>query len=281
VEISATNSFGTDTMQLNFLLAPPTAALNISTRALVGTGDNVLIGGFIVTGDAPKRVIIRAIAPSLNGNGTATGAALQDPTLALFNSSGGMLQENDDWATDQEQEIISTTIPPKDARESAIIRILEPGNYTAVVSGKESGAGIAVVEVYDLDGSNGAQLAQISTRGNVQKNDDVLIGGFIISGDTAANVLVRGIGPELTAANVSNALQDPTLELHDGSGALIASNDNWESDQRQAIIDTTVPPKDPREPAILRSLEPGNYTAIVRGKDNSIGVALVEVYVLE
>jgi hypothetical protein len=134
--------------------------------------------------------------------------------------------------------------------------------------------------VYDLDGPGDSRLAQISTRGNVQLNDNVLIGGFIITGKAAANVLVRGIGPELTQSNVPNALQDPTLELHNGNGGLIASNDNWESDQRQAIIDTTVAPKDAREPAILRMLAAGNYTAVVRGAGATTGAALVEVYVI-
>jgi hypothetical protein len=281
VQISATNSFGTDTMQLSFVLAPPPAALNIATRATVGVSDNVLIGGFIVAGDAPKRVIVRAVAPSLSLNAISGAGLLQDPTVALYDPTGALIQQNDDWASDQEEEITATTIAPTNPRESAIIRTLEPGSYTAVVGGKGRDAGIALVEIYDLDSSNGAQLAQISTRGNVQNNDNVLIGGFIIGGDAPVNVLMRGLGPELTDANVPNALQDPTLELHDGNGGVLAFNDNWESDQKQAIIDTTVPPKDSREPAILRSLAAGNYTAIVRGKDNSVGVALVEVYMLK
>ena len=283
VTLYATNSEGTATFSLSFVPPPPTEAANISTRAAVGTGDSVLIGGFIVTGNAPKQVMLRAIAPSLSVNGAPLAGALQDPTLALYDSTGALIQQNDDWASDQEEEIVASTIPPTDSRESAILRTLDPGYYTAIVGGKGSETGIAVVELYalpSLDLSNGAQLAQISTRGNVQTNDNVLIGGFIITGNTPANVLVRGIGPELTAANVPNALQDPTLELHDGNGGVLAFNDNWETDQKQAIIDTTVPPKDSREPAILRSLAPGNYTAIVRGKDNSVGVALVEVYVL-
>jgi hypothetical protein len=228
--------------------------------------------------------MLRAIAPSLNINGTAVEGILQDTTLALYDSAGTLLQLNDDWTTDQEQEIVDSTIAPTDPREAAMIRTLDPGSYTAIVGGKGSDTGLAVVEMYalsSLDLSNRAQLAQISTRGNVQNNDNVLIGGFIITGDAPASVLIRGIGPELTAANVPNALQDPTLDLRDGNGQLVASNDNWESDQRQAIINTTAPPTDPREPAILESLVAGNYTAIVRGKDNSVGVALVEIYVLE
>ncbi len=278
VQLFGTNSHGTSTFQLLFL-ATPSGAVNISTRATVGSGDNVLIGGFIVTGNAPKVVIIRAIGPSL---GLPT--ALQDPVLELHNSSGGVVI-NDDWRTTQEQIIKDTTIPPTDDRESAIVISLDPGNYTAIVEGKNGATGIAVVEVFDLgtaslDSGSKAQLAQISTRGNVLTGDNVLIGGFIISGVTT-NILVRAIGPELTAFGVSNALQDTTLELHNGSGTIIGSNDDWRTDQQQAIIDTTVPPKDDRESAIVQSLVPGAYTAIVRGKNNTTGVALVEAYALQ
>jgi hypothetical protein len=276
VQLFAYNFRGTATLPLTFLAPRPTAAANIATRAVVGTGDNVLIGGFIITGSGPKRVIVRAIGPSSGLIG-----ALQDPTLELRDSSGKFLQANDDWQSTQEQEIKDTTIPPGDPRESAIVTTLLPGAYTTIVGSKGGAAGPALVEVYDLDGAGDSRLAQISTRGNVQQSDNVLIGGFIVTGDSAANVLVRGIGPELALANVPNPLQDPTLELHDGNGSLIASNDDWESDQKQAIIDTTIPPKDAREPAILETLPAGNYTAIVRGKDNSVGVALVEIYVLE
>jgi uncharacterized delta-60 repeat protein/uncharacterized repeat protein (TIGR01451 family) len=276
VQLFAHNSAGTASAQLTFVVAQPTAAVNISTRAVVGTGDNVLIGGFILTGTGPKRLIIRAIAPS-----TGVVGALQDPTLELRGSNGLLLQANDDWQISQEQAIRDTTIPPIDSRESAIVITLQPGSYTAVVGSKGGATGPALVEVYDLDGAGDSQLAQIATRGNVQRDDKALIGGFIVTGGATANVLVRGIGPELTQANVPNALQDPTLELYNGNGDVIASNDDWESDQRQAIIDTTAPPQDPREPAIVRSITAGNYTAIVRGKHNSVGVALVEIYVLE
>ena len=164
----------------------------------------------------------------------------------------------------------------------AAVAILAPGSYTAIVRGKASEIGIGLVEIYDLgtsalDTSATSQLAQISTRGTVQTDDNVLIGGFIISG-TTSKVLVRAIGPELTAAGVPNALKDTTLELRDGTGTLIAMNDDWQTDQRQLIIDTTVPPKDDRESAVVASLMPGAYTAIVRGKGNTTGVALVEVY---
>jgi hypothetical protein len=242
----------------------------------VGTGENVLIGGFIVTGNAPKVVIIRAIGPSLGIPG-----ALQDPMLALHNSAGGVV-ENDDWRATQEQLIQDTTIPPGDDRESAIVIGLDPGSYTAIVSGKNNSTGIALVEVYDLgtaslDSGSKAQLAQISTRGNVLQDDNVMIGGFIVSGVTT-KIIARAIGPSLSAFGVGNALPNTTLELFNGNGTSIGANDDWRSDQEQAIKDTTVPPTHNLESAVVSSLVPGPYTAIVRGKDNTTGVALVEVY---
>ncbi len=223
-------------------------------------------------------MIIRAIGPSLKIPG-----ALQDPFLELHSAAGEMVT-NDNWRSDQEALIIDTKVPPTDDRESAIVAALDPGNYTAVVRGTNNSTGIAVVEVYDLgtaplNGGSKAKLAQISTRGTVATGDDVLIGGFIVD-VFATKVLVRAIGPELNGL-VPGALQDTTLELRDGSGSLIASNDDWRSLQEQQIIDTTVPPLDDRESAILATLDPGNYTAIVRGKDNATGVALVEVYALK
>ena len=278
VQLFATNSNGTGTIPLVFFLAPA-GVVNISTRLAVGTGDNVLIGGFIITGNAPKKVLIRGIGPSL-----PVAGALQDTTLDLYDSSG-LLGSNDDWRDSQEQEIIATTIPPTDNRESAIVAVLDPGAYTAILSGKNNCTGVGLVEVYDLgtasfDVSSQAQLVNISTRGLVQTGDNVMIGGFIVSGSDPVNVLVRAIGPELTAKGVAGALQDTTLDLYDGNGALLASNDDWESDQKQEIIDTTVPPTDPRESAIVRTLANGAYTAIVQGKNGTTGVGLVEVYVL-
>jgi putative Ig domain-containing protein len=278
VQIFATNSHGTSTIPLNFFLAP-TGAVNIATRLAVGTGNNVLIAGFIITGNAPKKVIIRAIGPSLPLPG-----ALQDPTLELHDGSS-LLGKNDNWRDTQESEIIATTIPPSDDRESAIVATLTPGNYTAIVAGSDNTSPhIAVVELYDLgtaslDNSSKAQLAQISTRGTVLRDDNVMIGGFIISG-SASKVIVRAIGPSLNGI-VPGALQDTVLELHDGSGSTIASNDDWRTTQEQEIIATTVPPTDDRESAIVATLSPGAYTAIVRGKGNTTGVALVEVYGLQ
>ena len=281
VQLFATNSHGTTTIPLIFFLR--TAGVgNISTRAAVGADPKVLIGGFIITGNAPKKVILRAIAPSLNVNGVPVPGTLPDPTLELIGTD--LDASNDDWRSTQEQEIIDSTVAPLNDKESAIVAIVSPGNYTAIVRGKNGATGISLVEIYDLgtaslDSSSSAQLANLSTRGFVQTGNDVMIGGFIITGVTT-RVIVRGIGPELTGRGVPGALQDTTLELHDAAGSLVAENDDWETMQRQQIIDTTVAPTDPRESALVAALAPGNYTAILRGKNGATGVALVEVYTL-
>ncbi len=280
VQLFATNSTGTTTIPLTFFLRPAGVA-NISTRLSVGADPNVLIGGFIVTGNAPKRVIIRAIAPSLSVGGVPVPGTLPDPTLELVGP--GLSVINDDWRASQEQEIIDSTVAPGDNRESALVATLNPGNYTAIVRGKNGTTGIGLVEVFDLgtaslDSSSSAKLANISTRGFVRTGDDVMIGGFIVIGATT-RVIARAIGPDLTNRGVPGALQDTTLELV-GANGQIASNDDWESTQRQEIINTTVPPNDPRESAIVASLAPGNYTAVVRGKNSGTGVGLVEVYAL-
>jgi plastocyanin len=251
---------------------------NISTRLHVETGNNVLIGGFIVAGTQPKKVIVRAIGPSLPLAGT-----LADPVLELRDSSGGLISSNDNWRSDQEAEIIATGIPPSNDLESATVATLPAINsaYTAVVSGVNNGTGIGVVEVYDLDRTVDSKLANISTRGFVDTGDNVMIGGIIITGAVPVDVLIRAIGPSLTNAGVSNALPDPTLELHDGNGTVLASNDNWRSDQEAAIMATGIPPTNDLESAILRSLSPGAYTAIVKGTGNFTGVALVEAYQLQ
>jgi uncharacterized delta-60 repeat protein len=257
--------------------ATPTTLGNISTRLRVETGDNVLIGGFIVTGTQPKRVILRAIGPSL-----PVAGALADPVLELRDSSGVLIQSNDNWRSDQEAEIIATTIAPGNDLESAIVAIL-PANgsaYTAIVHGVNSGTGIGVVEAYDLDPTANSKLANISTRGLVQTGDNVLIGGTIVLGQNSQRVIVRAIGPSLP---VPGALGDPTLELRDGNGGLLASNDNWQSDQETEIIATGIPPANDLESAIVTTL-PANgasYTAIVSGTGGTTGIGAVEVYALQ
>jgi hypothetical protein len=197
--------------------------------------------------------------------------------LELRDSVGGLLMANDNWRSDQEAEIIATGIPPSDDLESAIVTTLPASNaaYTAIVRGVTNETGIGVVEAYDLDRTVDSKLANISTRGLVQTGDNVLIGGLIVLGPDPLRVIVRAIGPSLP---VPEALADPTLELHDGSGTLIAFNDNWRSDQEAEIIATTIPPSSDMESAIVRNLAPGSYTAIVRGVNNTTGIAVVEAY---
>jgi hypothetical protein len=254
----------------------PAVLGNISTRLRVETGDNGLIGGFIVTGTQPKRIIVRALGPSL-----PLAGALADPVLELRNASGGLIMSCNDWRDDpaQESEIIATGIPPGNDLESAIVATL-PANgsaYTAIVRGANNGTGIGVVEAYDLDQAANSKLANISTRGLVQTGDDVLIGGLIVLGQNPLRVIVRALGPSLPLAG---ALDNPTLELRDGSGTLLVSNDNWRDDpgQESEIIATGIPPANDLESAIVRNLTPGNYTAIVRGVNNTTGIAVVEAY---
>lgn len=276
VQLFGTNSHGTSTFQLLFL-APPTGAVNISTRTAVGTGDNVLIGGFIITGTAPKAVVIRAIGPSIPIPGV-----LQDPTLELRN--GSQVVPNDNWKTTQEQLIRDTGLQPSDDRESAIIVALDPGNYTAIVAGKNGGTGIALVEVYDLgtatfDSTNLSRLGNIATRGQVGSGDNVMIGGFIVQ-TVATKIVARAIGPSLSALGVPGALQDTLLTLKDSNGVTLISNNDWQTGQPTEITNAGLAPSDPREAALFSNLVPGQYTTIVSGNNNTTGVALVEVYAL-
>jgi hypothetical protein len=203
--------------------------------------------------------------------------------LTLFDGTGNPLFTNDDWVSSpQKQQIIESTIPPNDPKESAIVATLEPGNYTAIMSGANGATGIGVVELYDLDQSAPANPANIATRGFVESGDNVMIAGFIVGGSQNRTVLARAIGPSLTAVGVPNALQDPLLELHNSSGTTLATNDSWKSTQQAQITATGLAPSDDREAAILSApLAPGNYTAIVRGNGSGTGVALVEIYQLQ
>ena len=251
--------------------------LNISTRLRVQTGDNVLIGGFIITGTDQKRVIVRGIGPSLANSGIA--GFLADPKLELHAGNGALLDINDNWKSDHKAEIEATTIPPSHDLEAAIAQTL-PANtasYTAIVSGKNNTSGIGLVEAYDLDQAANSKLANISTRGLVEIGDNVLIGGFI-TGNGSTKVLLRAIGPTLASAGVTNPLHDPTLGLFNSNGMPVATNDDWRTTQRTEIEATGIPPNDNRESAIVATLVPGSYTAIVQGSGGSTGVGLVEFY---
>lgn len=253
--------------------------LNISTRLRVQTDENVLIGGFIITGNTNKRVILRAVGPSLTSDGAPVGGRLDDPTIELFDGDNKSIIFNDDWKDSPDRgEIENSGVRPSDDREPAIARTLAPGRYTAVVRGQNNSAGIAVVETYDRDNGTGSKLANISTRGFVGTGDNVMIGGFITgSQNGATRVLVRAMGPSLRST-IAAALNDPVLELKDQNGQTVRANDNWKDNQRQEIEETMAAPADDAESALVSTLNPGNYTAIVSGKNGSSGVGLVEVF---
>jgi len=253
-----------------------------------------MIGGFIVQGTGPKRVIIRAIGPELTQYGIAN--ALANPRLELHNGTGALIATNDNWQTtipggiitsNQVSDIQNSGHAPTAASESAIVANLQPGNYTAIVRGVNNANGVALVEVYDLNPAASSSLGNISTRSFVQTGQNVMIGGFVVQGTGAKRVIIRAIGPELTQHGITNALADPRLEIHNQSGALIASNDNWQTtilggvitgNQVSDIQNSGHVPSAASESAIIANLQPGNYTAIVRGVSNTTGVALVEAY---
>jgi hypothetical protein len=262
-------------------LSVSTTLYNISTRAFVRTGANVMIGGFIIAGAGQKKVIVRGIGPSLVSYGITD--PLENPTLELHDSSSAIIASNDNWmSAPNVQEIIDSGLAPGNNLESAILMNLDPGAYTAIVRGVNAGTGIGLAEVYDLDLAAGSKLGNISTRAFVQTGDNVMIGGFIVSGLDSGRVIVRAIGPSLVSYGITDPLQNPTLELHDSSGAIVAFNDNWISAPNvQEIIDSGYAPGNDLESAILMRLAPGAYTAIVRGVNATTGVALVEVYGLQ
>ena len=269
----------------------PTAAsqlLNLSARKMVGKGADVTIGGFILAGTDNKTVLIRGLGPSLPF-GTSD---LADPTVELHQADGTLLYFNNNWKDTQAALISATGIPPTNDLEAAILFSLpaKPASsggaaYTAILAGNNDATGEGLIEFYDLAQSANSKLANISTRGFVGTDPDVLVGGFIPGPrDRAAiTVLVRALGPSLTSLGVSGALQDPVLELHDANGNTLVTNDDWKQAPNVTEIAATLPPADDRESAILVSLPPAEsgYTAVVRGAHNTNGVALVEIYALQ
>jgi hypothetical protein len=256
----------------------PVTLGNISTRMRVGTGDNAMIGGFIITGSQSKKVIIRGMGPALGSLGVP--GALTDPFLELHDGTGAIIATNDNWQQASNASEIPNGFAPGDARESVIVTTLAPGSYTAVVRGAHGETGVGIVEAYDLTQSAGSKLANISTRGFVETGDNAMIGGLIMTGGSA-KVIVRAIGPSLQNAGIANALQDPTLELINGNGASVASNDNWQQAPNTNEIPNGFSPSDPRESVIVTTLSAGSYTAVVRGKNDTVGIAVVEAYNLQ
>jgi hypothetical protein len=255
---------------------------NISTRIKVGLDENVLIGGFMIKGTAPKKLILRAIGPSLSASGVAN--TLTDPFLRLHDSTGQVIASNDDWQQGtQGAEIQASGIAPSHSLEAAMIITLAPGSYTAIVSGYGSEQGVGLVEAYELD-SSATRLVNISTRGRVGTGDEPMIGGLIVQGGTPKKVIVRALGPSMTGgpSPVAGVLADPNLQLYDSAGNLLAGNDDWSNSvQTSEIVATTVPPTNALESAVVATLGPGNYTAVVRGANNTTGVGLVEVFDLD
>lgn len=275
-------SAGSITMTVLTIGTPtPSQLLNISTRMRVQTGENVLIGGFIITGTDPRQVIIRAIGPSLS---IFFPGALADTTLELFQGNT-LLASNDNWRvpSQNESDVLATGIPPGDNLESALVRTLQPGTYTAIVRGNGGASGIGLVEAYALGQGTSSRLANISTRGFVETDNNVMIGGLIIgpAGGSNARVAVRAIGPSLADFGIPGTLQDPALELKDANGTTLISNNDWQQGQPAEIQQAGLAPGDPRESALLATVPPGNYTAIVSGVGSTTGVGLVEVYHLQ
>ena len=251
---------------------------NISTRLGVGTNEDVLIGGFIIGGNGLKQLVLRALGPTLTQFGV--NGVLQNPALELHNSAGGLITSNDDWAQASNAQSIPANLRPPNSLESAILTGLDPGSYTAIVRGINNTTGVALLELYDIDPTASSHLANISTRGLVQTDSNVMIAGLIVQSNSE-EVIVRALGPTLSQFGVANALADPTLELRDTNGTLIASNNNWKDTQQSDIQASGYAPLNDLESALIRTLAPANYTAIVRGVNGTTGVALVEVYALQ
>ena len=283
-------------VQFELLAAPPTPSpsptatpsptggqlVNISSRATVGIGAQASINGFIIRGGAPLKVLVRSLGPSLAANGQPLPGALLDPVLELHDGTGALIFSNDNWSTSaQENQIQASGLAPGDSREPAIIATLPEGSYTMVIRGKNNTTGIALGEVYALAPSNGSELVNMSARAVTSAGDNVLIAGLIMGGQTPRATVIRALGPTLQAAGVTGELLDPMLDLYDGNGAIVGSNDDWTSAPNHAQIEATgLGPHDNLESAILMTLAPGSYTAIVGGKDGAMGIALLEAYAL-
>lgn len=279
---------GTRNLKADVIIQASTSTrlINLATRLRVETGGNVGIGGFVVTGSVPKQILVRAIGPSLTAAGVS--GAMSNPTLQVFDSSGMAIAQNDDWQMQTgpqfplrtAADITATGFPPSDPRESAVLLTLMPGAYTGIVRGVSGEMGVALIEVYDASlGTTGARAINVSTRGRVLTGDAVMIGGFVIQGNRSRRVVIRALGPSLTAAGVPGVLANPSFQVFNSSGTVIAQNDDWKTGPSMAELQTLGrAPGDDRESALIITLAPGAYTAIVRGVGNTTGVALVEVY---
>lgn len=256
-------------------------ALNLSTRGVIGPGANALIGGFIVTGSAPKTVVLRALGPTLGQVGLL--GTLADPVMTLYNASGVAIETNDDWATGPSaSQIVADHLAPANPTESAIRTTLAPAAYTAVVTGKDATPGLGLVEVYDLSSSSNSKLANISTRGTIGSGDNVLISGFILGEVQNSTVVLRVLGPTLASLGINNALSDPILTVYDSNGTILAGNDNWrEGANATDIGQNGLAPGNNAESAVILNLPAGAYTTLAFGANGATGVGLVEVFGLQ
>jgi uncharacterized repeat protein (TIGR01451 family) len=258
---------------------PPSQTTNLSTRVRTETGDKVMIGGFIITGNVPKAVVLRGLGPSLSRFGLTD--LLQDPVLELRGASGNIIFQNDNWKDTQRNQIEGTPFQPTDDRESVIVTTLPPAAYTMILAGKNQSTGIGAVEVYDNNSAVDSQLGNLSTRGFVQTQDKVMIGGFTLGvTNNPARIAVRGLGPSLAQSGLSNVLVDPTLELRDANGALLIANDDWQSDPVSAgqLTANGLALPNPKEAGIFTLLPGGQFTAVLAGKNGGVGIGLVEIY---
>ena len=244
-----------------------------------------MIGGFIITGNTPKAVVIRGLGPSLASAGLPAATLLQDPVLELRGASGALILSNDNWKdSPQRSQFEGTNFQPTDDREAVILVTLPPAAYTAILKGVGQTTGIGIVEIYDNDQGADSELGNLSTRGFVRTGDEVMIGGFILGGNNnPTRIAVRALGPSLSSFGLANVLADPTLELHNANGTVTISNDDWQSDPTSAgeLSANGLGLPDPKESGIFASLAPGQFTAIVAGKNGSVGIALVEIYNLK
>ena len=275
--------FAVDGLQAIVASSSPnsTQLANISTRGFVQSGDNVLIAGFIITGGNSKEVLLRGLGPTLGQPPFNVSNALADPLIQLH-MPDGTIDQNDDWQLDPNGGYIPQELRPANPKESAILRWLGPGSYTAVLKGANNATGNALVEVYDFDDLTTAKLSNLSTRCFVQNGDNVVIAGFIVNGSSPQRIVIRGIGPSLAASpfNVPQALADPLLDLRDVNGESLFTNDNWRESQEAQIRASGLAPSNAFESAIDITVAPGNYTAILSGTNGASGNGLVEVYAL-
>lgn len=265
---------------INYTPAATTAKLvNVSSRARVETGDNVVIAGFVIAGTGSKNVLVRGLGPTLAASGITN--PLADPVLSVYDAAGSLVGSNDNWRTNQ-AAVSATGLAPASDLDAALTLALAPGAYTAVLGGVNSGTGTGLVEVYDLSTTDSAiRISNLSTRAQVQTGQAVLIGGIVVQGTVSRRFLVRALGPTLANFGVANVLADPTIELMNASGVSVATNDNWASATNAAEVTASgLAPTDARESALLVTLTEGAYTIVVRGVGDTSGVGLVEFYEL-